>query len=291
MNYLIKIKEELLQTDRTELILRLSAIMFLLHGHTNWALDIPIRIMCSLMLISTGLLKSRLLWGCLFIIFFFTNAGQWYIIDNHKYLMTYWCLACCLAVFSEKSLKLLQINARWLIGLTFLFATLWKLFTLEYADGSFLHFTMLTDSRMKVPAMLGGTVSLDALDKNYELFSFFRHFPDPAKKAQLIGGATSGGFALGWSYLTLLVEGLLAVVFLFNIKFFRKFRNYLLILFVLGTYYLLPVIGFGFLLTILGLSQLDVKERPALFFAYMITLALIQLTIVPIDRMIISILH
>ena len=48
----------------------------------------------------------------------------------------YWSLACCLSLFCRDPDRLLAWNGRVLIGLTFLFATGWKIMGGEFLDGS-----------------------------------------------------------------------------------------------------------------------------------------------------------
>ena len=64
--------------------------------------------------------------------------ADWPLSDNHAYLLSYWCLACGLANLSEEAQRYLARNARWMIGLVFAFALLWKLLPgSDYTSGVF----------------------------------------------------------------------------------------------------------------------------------------------------------
>ena len=72
--------------------------------------------------------------------------ADWPLSDNHAYLLSYWCLACGLAGLSDNPQRYLARNARWLIGLAFAWALLWKLLLSgDYSNGVFFRVTMLTD--------------------------------------------------------------------------------------------------------------------------------------------------
>jgi hypothetical protein len=89
----------------------------------------------------------------------------WHVIDNHQYLLTYWCLALGVALLLRDPRSVLRVNARLLIGLAFAFATLWKLISPDFTDGSFFTYTLLVDARFDaVTQTLGGAA--DAASTN-----------------------------------------------------------------------------------------------------------------------------
>lgn len=286
MNSFRRATAAILAQPRHLVILRLSLLLLLLHGSTGWTLDVPLRMICGAMLLFDVLLPSRLLWLVLSFIIAMVNAHDWAWIDNHKYLITYWCMVCTLAVAAEDTDGVLAWNGRLLIGLSFTWAALWKLMAGEYFDGSFLEFTFLTDSRVETVARWLGQMSPSTLPTNRLLKEALVRFPGDQISATLTSTPALQRLALGSSYWTLLIEVAVAATFLLpnRLPAAAKLRDALLMLFIGTTYILLPVIGFALTLTIMGLAQCP-RDRPRTRLAYLGMLVALQLTLIPWQRL------
>ena len=269
-------------------ILRGSLITLLLYGSQAPLLDAPLRVISCLLLAFPPLLHSRALWWILVCIEIVGNATAWHTIDNHKYLITYWSIGCAisLSLSGKERIQYLQVTARVLVGLVFAFAVLWKLLAGEYLNGSFLYVTFLTDNRLRYVTLLLTDLSghdLDALTRAFR-FATIRattdHWTLPVFESPLLAAVT---FAMSW--LTILGEGAVSITNLMSSERLYELRHGLLWWFILLTYLLLPVMGFAFMLTLLGFAQCnenDTRRR----LHYMIAFVLIHLTLVPWQRMI-----
>jgi hypothetical protein len=82
------------------------------------------------------------------------------------------------------------------------------------------------------------------------------------------------------SWLTVIGEGSVAAFHAFGTRRLYRVRHLVLTTFILATYFLLPVLGFAFMLTILGLAQCD-EDDEMRRFRYLILLGTIQLTMIP----------
>ena len=80
--------------------------------------------------------------------------------------------------------------------------------------------------------------------------------------------------------MTLLVEGAVGGLHAIRAPRLYMARHLALMTFILGTYLLLPVIGFAFVLTVLGLAQCHERDT-AMRLRYLALLCLVQFTIVP----------
>ena len=273
--------EDLLSQPRDILTLRLTLLLLILHGSSTWTLDMPQRALCGLMLLSRGLLLDRWLWVILAALTMWINALHWAWIDNHKYLISYWCLACAFAVGSASRDRVLAVNGRWLVGLAFFFAVVWKLLGGEYLNGSFLHFTVLTDARLEVAGAFVGGLGPEVLPQNRLLMSLVTIFPDQTTGVVL---QTSPRLELiSWlaSYWTLFIEGAVGVAFLVHgWRLSNKLKDALLVLFILTTYVLLPVSGFAFLLCVMGFAQCEV-EHTKRRIVYLVLFILVQFIKLP----------
>jgi len=192
-------------------ILRLSCLLLMFYGASDWTAGVPLKIACGAALFSDRLLSSGASWLCMTLLLAFSNGSSWHSIDNHKYLINYWSLCVATALIARaRSRSVLAGNARLLIGLCFLFAVIWKIMAGEFADGSFLHHVLLTDSRVQVPTSIVGQVPLPALETNRSLLRMQAMFPDSGTEVSLSSSSVLRTIALVASWWTLLIEGLIA---------------------------------------------------------------------------------
>lgn len=272
---------DLLAQPRDLLVLRFTALFLLLYGSSTVFLDIPVRLLCGLMLLSPTLLTSQVMWVMICGIVWWVNATDWLWIDNHKILITYWCLVCALAVSAKDPDGVLAWNGRLLIGLTFLFATTWKILAGEYWNGAFLHYTFLTDDRVEAVAAAIGALSPNTLPQNRFLEVLLKQFPQAIGSVTLSTSSRLQTFTLAASYWTLLIEGSVAVAFLvYPLRLLSRCRDWFLIVFIATTYFLLPVLGFAYVLIIMGFAQCHPKHT-AIRVAYIALFAFLQLSRLP----------
>ena len=256
MNVLTPVIKSLLQQPSHHLVLRLTLILLFLYGSSTLILDVPLRIICGLMLVSPTLITSQGLWILICGFIWCMNAVNWLWIDNHQFLISYWCLVCALGVSAKNTDAILAWNGRILTGLVFLFATFWKLLSGEYLNGSFLHYTFLTDDRVATFASLVGRLNPGVLSQNRLLESTLKVMPDSSLSVTLETSEALRTFTLSASYWTLLIEGAVAAAFLLvGVHWLARIRDWLLMLFVATTYFLLPVLGFAYVIIIMGLAQ------------------------------------
>lgn len=276
---------DLLAQPRHLLVLRFTALFLLLYGSSTVFLDIPLRVMCGLMLLSPTLLTSQVMWVLICGIVWWVNATDWLWIDNHKILITYWCLVCALAVSAKDADGVLAWNGRLLIGLTFFFATSWKILAGEYWDGAFLHYTFLADDRVEYVATAIGGLSPNTLPQNRLLEVLLKQFPQAIGSVTLTTSPRLQAFTLAASYWTLLIEGSVAAAFLIHpLRLFSQFRDWFLIVFIATTYFLLPVLGFAYILIIMGFAQCS-PQHTKTRIAYIGLFAFLQLSRLPWDTL------
>ncbi|ELR99476.1 hypothetical protein [Gloeocapsa sp. PCC 73106] len=266
---------ELLSQPRDVLVLRFTALLLLLYGSSTVVLDVPLSILSGLMLLSPVFLTSQVLWVIICALLWWINATDWLWIDNHKILITYWGLVCALAVSAKDADEVLAWNGRLLIGLTFLFATIWKVLAGEYWDGSFLHYTFMLDPRVESVAMFIGGLSRETLVQNRLLEVSLQEFPKKIGQITLFTSTRLQWFALAASYWTLLIEASVAIAFLLP-SFFSRYRDWLLIVFIATTYFLLPVLGFAYVLMIMGFAQCH-PQNTGIRVTYICLFAFLQL--------------
>jgi len=271
---------DLAAADRVALVTAMTLVLLLLYSRGAWYTQTPVAVLGTAGLLLPGLRRSSWFWLGLGA---FLAAGyfrEWYAIDNHKYLYVYWCLALALALRTGEPRGPLAVSARWLVAACFLFATLWKILSPDFLDGTFFHYALLTDLRLQWAGELFGGLSAEVSAANrreLETLVGYSAQVSPVELRSSPAVATAAG-VMAWA--TLAVEGLVALVFAAPERWrLARLRAPLLLAFVLSTYALAPVIGFGWILLILGLAQ--APDRGAIPTAYAVVFLLLPLYRIP----------
>tara|TARA_R110002096_G_scaffold273422_9_gene467265 strand:+ start:43 stop:915 length:873 start_codon:yes stop_codon:yes gene_type:complete len=275
---------DLLRLPTEELVLRLTLLTLLLHGSSETWLDVALQVLCGMMLVSRNHFASPGLWIAVSSFIWIINATDWLWIDNHKFLMSYWVLACTVAVLSKAPMQVLRWNGKVLVGLCFGFATLWKLLAGQYWNGDFMVYTLLVDGRMEFIAnSLAGIPKAD-LAQSRLLEDTIGLLPNEQLQTSLPITERLRFVALGMSWWTLLIEAATAVLFLVKSPISNRWRDLVLLAFVASTYVFVPVLGFGYILTIMGLASCP-PERTMIRTVYLAVLVILQLGRLPWERL------
>lgn len=264
----------------------LTVIVLLLSPLAVWYLFIPLVILCVIGVVHRKLLTSTPYWYTITTMLGATIYLNWESVDNHKYLICYWCLTlCCVNSLAPKDRKrALEKSSRLLIGLCMAFATFWKLASDNYLDGSFFEYQLLVDSRFDHAASALGNISTEALADNRYLVELLTNgYRRGLELTNIQLQSTPEVHRLGWllTWWTIVIEGALAALFLFPDRPTSAFlRNITLILFAVTTYSVATVKGFGWVLMLLGMAQCHKTER-FYYWAYFVSFLLIQAYLIP----------
>ena len=241
-----------------DIALCLTAIALLLRPMGPWFVRPAILAVAVLMIVSPAMLRSALAWSAIAAMVAVRIADDWPLADNHIYLLGYWVFAIALSLRTAGG-EALAFSSRWLIGLAFAFAVLWKvMLSPDFIDGRFFRVTLLTDPRFGDAAQLIGGLSAGQLDANRKALQLLPAgaelldppaIVEPARLRLLATAATWGIVAL---------EAAVALAMLLPASMVRSsLRHVALLLFCGTTYLFAPVAGFGWLLLAMGVGQLD----------------------------------
>jgi hypothetical protein len=210
----------------------------------------------------------------------------WYTIDNHKYLTAYWCLALALSLLTSRPLRAAAVNARLLIGLCFLLATVWKLTSLEFVDGTFFHFSLITDPRFRTFTDVIGGVGADLTTANGRMLSALARGESVPPAIAFNSSERVELLARLMAIWTIAIEGLVAAAFLWpEGRGLSRWRDAILLVFVITTYPIASVPGFAWLLVAMGMAQ-SVASPAWVRPAYVFTYALLPLFLLPFGHII-----
>lgn len=286
------------ELDRFDVCCLLTLVLLLLHAPDFWYVRTPVVLMVVPGLVLPRLRVTGTFWLILAALLGSSAVNNWATADNHKWLEAYWTLALAMACFAADKDRpwVLATSAQWLVCLCMGFATLWKLISSTYPDGSFFEYELLTDGRFAhVTAWVCG-VSFTELSENRRLAEVLTrgHLDGViASSVTLHSAEAVRWLALFMTWWTVLIEGGLALVFaLPSSRRVDDCRHAMLLLFGATTYALAPVKGFGWLLMIMGLAQCRTRpphtidategeERPGWAAAYLAAFALIQVYSIP----------
>ena len=252
------ILQQIANYDVANLASQLTLLTVLLHPVGFWALRPWILALAVAGLVSTTIRHHWSSWLALAMLTGVRVIEDWPMADNHAYLLAYWCLALCLGWGSASPRRVLRANARWMVGLVFAFAVLWKgLLSPDFMNGTFFRVTFLTDDRFANAVELVAGLDENDLEDAREALRPLppgatlverRHLPETDTLRQAATIST-------WA--TLVLEAVLAVAFLLPLQWLRRWRDLALIGFCLVAYPLAPVYSFGWLLLTLGVSQCE----------------------------------
>jgi len=252
-------------SDRLDLATRLTLILFLVSDWVvsdDWVFSLPLRLLGLAGLVVPSSHRRLGLWVAVLAVIGGKTVAHWWTQDNHHFLLTYWCLALTLALAmpAAESDAVLSRSARWLLGLSFLFASLWKgLLSPDFLDGSYFYYTFLTDNRFVDLAAILGRVPDAIVENNRDALARL-YGPAEVLSVSLQAPAllrTTTRLVTWW---TLAIESTLALTFLWpGNRGPARLRHWVLLLFAWTTYPTVPNVGvsFGWTLMILGVASTE----------------------------------
>lgn len=247
----------------TELALRLTLLALALAPPLLWFERMPVLLLAGLGLAVPAALRAPALWLGLAAISSALLFWNFPFSDNHDYLGALWCLAVGCALLSRAPAATLAHHGRRLLGLTFLFATLWKLaLSPDFVDGRFFRVLLLSDARFENLAVLAGGMTWEDWERNdLAIDELLRSAPAPGG-APLYEPPQLRRLAAALTVFTGAMEAALALAFLWPPgRGPSRWRHPLLLGFAAATFSFATVRGFGWLLMALGVSQCAGDER------------------------------
>jgi hypothetical protein len=243
-----------------DIALCLTAIALLLRPMGPWFVRPAILAVAVLMILSPAMLRSALAWSAIAAMVAVRIADDWPLADNHIYLLGYWLLAVSLALRSRDAASTLADASRALIGLAFAFAVLWKVLSPDFIDGRFFRVTLVTDPRFAAATRMIGGLSDEQLRAAREAVALLPHGAELLDPPELFEPARLRLFATVSTWGVLLLETLVAALMLLRSRLPDALRHVALLSFCAVTYAFAPVAGFGWLLLVMGLAQVEARQ-------------------------------
>jgi len=284
MSIISRLWNALKEADQQDSAAKLTLLLLVLYGARYWELQVPTTMLAASGLVLPAFVRSRLFWGAIAILQGMTVIPKMYTIDNHKVLMVYWCTA--LAV-SQGNARSMRNNGRLIVGWCFALASFWKLYTADFSSGSFLHFEILTDPIFaSFSRMICGMPSGSQAHNNVLVAKVLE---GQFVMAELWSTPASVIVARISSLWTITSELAIAVsfVFCYSLPVLGRYRNVLLMQVIVLTYPIATVIGFGWILAIMGFSQCSEDESNSRA-SYLAVFGILQLYLIPWGPLVLS---
>lgn len=267
--------------SRFDLSLALSLLLLLLYPHSYWYIQTPLSVIALGALIFPHIRKRPSAWAVATIIVTAGTYMNWYAVDNHKYLLGYWCLAIFCALLTRDPELSIEKTARWLIGLVFFFAVVQKTISDDYLNTTFFYYELLLDERFSgVARYIGGVPDhMNAL--NIAARRALVNYDSELTEVFLVGtkNIVNVAFLMTWS--GYLIELVIGAAFLSpRSSWLFRWRDVWLLIFLFSTYLLAPVIGFGWVLAIMGIAQTG-KEHKIRRALYVVAFLFLQIYRIP----------
>ena len=271
----------LLAGDPVELLTRVTLLIFFIGPNLiglEWHYKLLFQVVAVLGLAAPRIGRSGPFWCAVAGLMLFKTLDHWWMQDNHVFLLTWWCLTLALAGFAADPDRVIAGNSRLLIGLSFFFAVVWKgLLSPDYMGGDYFHYTFLTDDRFAKLGTLFCEMDFGQLQSNYRAVNALTDYTKDITSVQLQGTATLRTLAIVVTWWTVIIEGILAVLFLLPPQWrISRVRNAALLIFAWTTYLAAPVTTFGWTLLTLGLAQCSPEARKTRL-CYLLTYPLLLL--------------
>jgi hypothetical protein len=236
----------------------ITCVLILLAGPKEWYVSVVASAVAALAVLLPQLREHPATWMFLAVAMLTGAFEDWEQTDNHKYLMAYWCFCIALATRVENSREFMARSGRLLIGTCFAFAIYWKVRSPDFISADFFRVQLLTDPRFaSVATWLGGVSVVVQRDLQWHWAALndiselgeFQGFKLPiSERLQAI--------ATVMTWWTLFIETWIAASFLASDRsWLGRGRSVPLLVFVVTTYSVATVVGFGYVLLAMSFCQ------------------------------------
>jgi hypothetical protein len=267
--------------NRFDLCVLLTLLLLLLYSDPSWYVRIPLSVVAICGLAYPAARRLAALWGIAALIIAVGLYTNWYQSDNHKYLLGYWCFALFCAVLTSEPERALATSARWIIALVFLLAIVQKSLSADYLNGTFFHYALLFDERFAGLARWVGGVPEHMRSLNDAARNALVSYDSTLASVHVqgtVGASRLASFLTWWDYL---LQTAIAVAFsLPRSHPIGRTRDLWLSIFLFTTYLFAPVVGFGWVLAIMGIAQTERHQNTARVF-YVVAFLFLQVYRIP----------
>lgn len=268
------------------LFLKMTLVLLLLYMNETIYLRVFMPVVLVPGILFHKILNNKYYWLALtgIVCFVYLILDLVIYVPNHKHVYAYALLGITASFFMKDRVGIfsnIRHQSKVIIGLCFLFATAGKFLAPEFLDASFFKFTLSTDARFFGILSLIGDLSKDQLLLNESnLKNLVGGSMNPSDSFAILVPSNIMEIAHFLTYWTIFLEGLIGISFLLPKRFLlSKYRNILLVVFMVTTYPIATVAGFAIVLALLGFMQ-STEDGRLTHFSYFFLLVFILLPLI-----------
>lgn len=244
--------------SRFEVAAGLTVLLTLFFPFEAWYFQIAAQLLAVVFVLHRPAAGSPLYWYLLALFGSFAIIEHWYPVDNHKYLLVYWLWGLVAAAFfanADDRDLILRRTARFMICFIMLGAVVQKAISGSYLDSTMFEVILLTDPRFDgLLAVLG--VDRHDLALSQALYNdLMAPVPIIADGvAVLPADGRLKAIAVAFTWLDYAIQLTVGVLFLLPGERMERLAHLALVIFILFIYFVAPVLGFGWLIAVLGIA-------------------------------------
>tara|TARA_Y100001935_G_scaffold252429_1_gene256317 strand:- start:4320 stop:5192 length:873 start_codon:yes stop_codon:yes gene_type:complete len=266
-----KITQQLRVIHPQKFSILLSIFFIVLHFESiiesNPIIYLPILTLGSIGILFERSRHSKYYWISITTFYFLFVIQNWQIIDNHIYLWGYWLLAICTSFFTTNQHESLKLSAKYLIAFCMAYAFVQKL-NPNFLSGDFFYYKLITDQRFN---FIGPLIQYNLSEVISENIYLINKVTYETKTVILNAGPyILHPISKFLTWYTLIIEGILALLFFLKRKKVYIWQHSFLLIFG-SLYFVLPIRGFAYALLTMGFVLIK-KEDIKLKFIYILYL-------------------
>lgn len=235
----------------------LTLFLVIVFGFEHWITKIIANALFVAALVFPALLRHHLFWLILALSSSIALAADWYVSDNHKYLLVYWLWVMWISHLQpsrDEAENVLRWHARFFLIFIFLVAAAQKFFSPTYMSGEMFELKLLLDGRFQA---FGHLIGIDRAvsDEALKLTLVLRSPLSEVEGNALILNSTdwTAQVAKLITWYDLFIQIAIGLLFIPKRYHTDLAGHALLLFFIFTTYLPAPVFGFGWTIAILGL--------------------------------------
>ncbi len=258
-NHKISLKHfvsRLTTADPLDIIPLLTVFILLFHGYNTWYAQMATMFLAMAALLYRELLRHPGYWFAFACISCISILSYWHPIDNHKFLLCYVTIMLCCTYLASlgNQLRIIVSNARFLIVLLMGMSVFWKIYSSDpYLDGTFFEYIFIADPRFDAFLGIFG-IDTNQIAHNHQAIVDLKqaYMKQDIDAIAVYSPTILKNMAWLTSWWVVIIESIIAVLFLFRTPIMDKLGHGALLLFIITTYLPAPVYGFGWTLSMLG---------------------------------------
>jgi hypothetical protein len=243
-----------------------TPLLLLVNVRDDRGLTVVVAAMALVVFLNRRVREAPAFWLLLAAVIAARQLGYFLTLDDHVVASTYWCLGlgCGLLAVDREGTQ--RRTAGLLVGLVFALAATWKLTSGQFVDARFFRFTMIWDGRFE---HLEWITDQQRHEMHRDALRGLLGGPPGRPAVTWTEGPRSDVVATAMTWWGLVIEVAVAVTFLLPLRRMAWVRHAALLAFMATTYLVVPITGFGLLLSVLGAVHTDdVRWRRAYLVAF-----------------------